>query len=58
MDTDAEFSAKRLPHLEEMSAQQHALITLINATCYVTDEESKQVLFAKLCEHLGLEATW
>ena len=57
MDIDAEFSSKRLPHLEGMSAQQHALITLINAACYVTDEESKQVLFAKVCEHVGIEVT-
>ena len=56
MDTNAEFSKKRLPHLEGMSAQ-HALITLINAACYVTDEESKQVLFAKVCEHVGIEVT-
>jgi hypothetical protein len=58
MDTDLEFSRKRLPHLEGMSAEQHALITLINAAGYVTDEESKQVLFAKLCEHVGIEVTW
>ena len=57
MDIDAEFSRKRLPHLEGMSAEQHALITLINAACYVTGAESKQVLFAKLCEHVGIEVT-
>lgn len=57
MDTNAEFSRKRLPHIEGMSAQQHALITLINAACYVADEESKQALFAKLCEHVGIEVT-
>ena len=57
METDANFSRKRLPHLEGMSAQQHALITLINAACYVINEESKQVLFAKLCEHAGIEVT-
>ena len=57
MDTDLEFSRKRLPHLEGMSAEQHALITLINAACYVTAEESKQVLFAKLCEHAGIKVT-
>lgn len=45
MDTNAGFSRKRLPHVEGMTEQQHALITLINAACYVTDEESKQVLF-------------
>ena len=58
MDANAEFSGGRLPHLEEMSEQQHALVTLINAACYVTDEESKQMLLAKLCEHVGLEITW
>lgn len=57
MDTDAEFSRKRLPHVEGMSEQQHALITLINAVCYVADEESKQFLFAKVCEHVGIEVT-
>lgn len=57
MDTDAGFSKKRLPHLERMSAEQHALITLINAACYVIDEQPKQVLFAKLCEHIGIKLT-
>jgi len=57
MDTNAEFSKKRLPHLEGMTEQQHALITLINAACYVIDEQPKQVLFAKLCEHVGIEVT-
>lgn len=58
MDTDAEFSRKRLPHVDGMSAQQHALITLINAACYVTDEQAKRLLFAKVCEHIGMEIGW
>jgi hypothetical protein len=57
-DAAVEFFRKRLPHVEGMSEQQHALVTLINAACYVTDEESKQVLFAKLCEHVGIQITW
>ena len=58
MHSDAEFSRKRLPHLEGMSEQQHALITLINAACHVTDEESKQIIFAKLCGRVGIEVSW
>jgi hypothetical protein len=57
-DADVEFSRKRLPHVEGMSEQQHALVTLINAARYVTDEESKQVFFAKLGEHVGIQITW
>jgi len=57
MENETSFSQRRLPHLEEMSEDQHALVTLINAACYVTEEQSKQILFAKLCEHFGIEVT-
>ena len=58
MENETSFLKQRLPHLEQMSEEQQALVTLINAACYVSDEQSKQVLFAKICEHIGLEATW
>ena len=58
MDNATSFLQQRLPHLEEMSEEQNALVTLINAACYVADEQSKQVLLAKLCEHIGIDVTW
>lgn len=58
MDTDEDFSSRRLPHLDGMSEQQNAIVTFLNAVCYVTDEQSKQLLFAKVCEHIGVEVIW
>lgn len=54
METVTSFLERRLPHLEEMSEQQHALVTLINAACYVSAQASKQILFEKVCEHIGI----
>ena len=58
MENETSFLKQRLPHLEEMSEEQHALVTLINAACYVSDNASKQVLFENFCEHIGIAATW
>ncbi len=51
-------SEQRLPHTEAMSERQHALITLLNAARYATDETSKQILFEKFCEQIGVEVVW
>jgi hypothetical protein len=58
VEIDPASAVLRLPHLEGMTEQQHALVTLINAACGVTDWEAKQLLFAKLCEQVGVEVHW
>jgi len=57
MENETSFLQRRLPHLEEMTDEQNALVTLINAACYVSDHASKQVLFEKFCEHIGIQIT-
>ena len=54
MDNPNLFPERRLPHMEGMSEQQHALVTLLNAACYVTDQAPKQILFEKFCEQIGV----
>jgi hypothetical protein len=54
MTSDTWFLTRRLPHLDEMSDDQHALVMIINAACYVSDVQAKQVLFQKFCELIGL----
>ena len=54
MDNPNLFPERRLPHIQGMSEQQHALVTLLNAACYVADQAPKQILFEKLCEQVGV----
>jgi hypothetical protein len=58
MDNPNLFPERRLPHIEGMSDQQHALVTLLNAACYVTDQAPKQILFEKFCEQTGVKVLY